>query len=121
MNMCFVLDGKIVTSNLSGSILPGVTRSSVITVARDMGLEVEERPLEISEVIKARKEGRLTEAFGSGTAAVISPVGTLSYNEEEFTVADGKVGPITQKIYDELVGIQYGRLPDKRSWIEYVD
>jgi branched-chain amino acid aminotransferase len=121
MNMFFVIDGKIVTSLLTGTVLPGVTRSSVLTVARDLGLEVEERLLDIKEIIDAKDSGRLTEAFGSGTAAVISPVGTLCHDDIEFVVADGRVGPITQKLYDELVGIQYGHAPDMRGWIEFID
>jgi branched-chain amino acid aminotransferase len=121
MNMFFVIDGKIVTSHLTGTVLPGVTRYSVLEVARDHGLAVEERPLDIREVIEAQNSGRLTEAFGSGTAAIISPVGILSYNNQEFTVADGQVGSITRMLYDELVGIQYGHLPDTRNWLEFVD
>jgi branched-chain amino acid aminotransferase len=120
MNMSFVIDGKIVTCNLSGTVLPGITRSSVITVANDLGIEVQERPIEINEILEARRSGRLTEAFGSGTAAVISPVGLLSYNDEEFIIGNGGVGPITQKLYDELVGVQYGHKADTRGWIEFV-
>ncbi|MDR2366943.1 MAG: branched-chain amino acid aminotransferase [Deltaproteobacteria bacterium] len=121
MNMFFVIDGKIVTPKLGGTILPGVTRFSVLDVAGDLGLEVQERNLDIREIIEAQNSGRLNEAFGSGTAAIISPVGTLSYDGNEFTVSDGQVGPITQKLYDELVGIQYGHRPDKRGWVEYLD
>ncbi|MDR0355787.1 MAG: branched-chain amino acid aminotransferase [Deltaproteobacteria bacterium] len=121
MNMFFVINGKIVTADLTGTILPGVTRSSVLKVAADMGLTVEERRLDINEVLAAKETGALTEAFGAGTAAVISPVGTLSYNERQFAIADGQVGPITQKLYDELVGIQYGGRPDPYGWIEFVD
>ncbi|MDR2443330.1 MAG: branched-chain amino acid aminotransferase [Deltaproteobacteria bacterium] len=120
MNMYFVIDNKIVTSKLTGTILPGITRSSVITVARESGLEVEERLIDIDEIIFAYRNGALTEAFGSGTAAVISPVGLLSYQGEEFTVANGQIGPITQKLYDELVGIQYGLKPDTRGWVDYL-
>jgi branched-chain amino acid aminotransferase len=121
MNMFFVIDGKIVTSPLTGTILPGVTRTSVLQLATELGIEVEERPLDIREVIEAKDSGRLSEAFGSGTAAVISPVGTLCHGSEEFTLAGGQIGPITQKLYDELVGVQYGHIPDTRHWIEYVD
>ncbi|MDR2456372.1 MAG: branched-chain amino acid aminotransferase [Deltaproteobacteria bacterium] len=121
MNMFFVLGGKILTSKLSGTILPGIIRDSVLTVAKDLGYEVEERDVPIGEVIEGAKSGRLTEAFGSGTAAVISPVGLLSWNDQEITVADGSIGPVTQKLYDELVGVQYGHVPDARGWIEFVD
>ncbi|MDR1870900.1 MAG: branched-chain amino acid aminotransferase [Deltaproteobacteria bacterium] len=122
MNMFFVLDGKIVTSPLSsGTILPGITRASVLTVAQKLGVPAEERPLAIDELIEAIKSGRLTEAFGSGTAAVISPVGLLSYQEKDYQVADGQVGKITQSLYDELVGIQYGHKPDPYGWVELLD
>ncbi|MDR1486820.1 MAG: branched-chain amino acid aminotransferase [Deltaproteobacteria bacterium] len=121
MNICFVIENKIVTSNLTGTVLPGITRSSLITVAKDLGIEVQERPLEIGEVLEARSSGKLTEVFGTGTAAVISPVGLLSYNDEDLVIGDGGVGPITQKLYDELVGVQYGHKPDTRGWIEFVD
>jgi branched-chain amino acid aminotransferase len=121
MNMYFVIDGRILTSELTGTVLPGVTRSSVLTVAKDLGLPVEERLVDIAEVIEASRTGRLSEAFGSGTAAVISPVGLLSYDGEDLVVADGGVGPITQKLYDELVGVQYGHRPDTRGWVEFVD
>jgi branched-chain amino acid aminotransferase len=121
MNMCFVIDGKIVTCNLSGTVLPGITRSSVIAVAHDLGIEVQERPIEIEEILEARHSGKLSEAFGSGTAAVISPVGLLSYNGEDLVIGSGGVGPITQKLYDELVSIQYGHKPDTRGWVEFVD
>jgi branched-chain amino acid aminotransferase len=121
MNMFFVIDGKIITSHLTGTVLPGVTRASVIEVAKDYGYEIQERHLAIQEVIEANRSGRLSEAFGSGTAAVISPVGTLRYGDTEFTVADGQVGPITQKLYDELVGIQFGNRADTRGWVEFVD
>jgi branched-chain amino acid aminotransferase len=90
-------------------------------VAKDLGFKVEERLLDIREVIEAQNSSRLSEAFGSGTAAIISPVGTLCYDDLEYTVANGQVGPITQRLYDELVGIQYGLLPDSRGWIEFVN
>ena len=121
MNMYFVIGGKILTAELGGTILPGVTRASVLTVAADLGLAVEERRVDIHEVIEAARSGELTEAFGSGTAAVISPVGLLSWKGEDIAVAGGGIGPITQRLYDELVGIQYGLAPDTRGWVEFVD
>jgi branched-chain amino acid aminotransferase len=120
MNMFFVIDQKITTAPLTGTILPGVTRSSVFEVAKDLNIPVEEKLLDINEILEAKASGRLTEAFGAGTAVVISPVGTLCYQNKEFTVGDGQVGPITQKLYDELMGIQYGHKPDTRGWIEFV-
>jgi branched-chain amino acid aminotransferase len=92
-----------------------------MTVANDLGLKAEERLISIDEILETQKNGRLTECFGSGTAAVISPVGRLSYLGEEFKIGDGGIGKITQMIYDELVGVQYGALHDKRGWIEFLE
>ena len=117
MNMMFVLDGKVVTPMLNGSILSGITRDSVLTLARDAGIPVEERRVSIDEVVEGAKNGRLTEAFGTGTAAVVSPVGSLCYEGACFSVGDGKIGKLTQHFYDTLTGIQYGRLPDPHNWI----
>ena len=116
MNMFFVIDGEIVTSPLAGTILPGVTRDSVITLAKGWNLKVSERPLSIDELLEAQKNGRLDEAFGSGTAAVISPVGQLHYQGQDLTVGSGGIGSITQRLYDELTGIQYGSRPDTYGW-----
>jgi branched-chain amino acid aminotransferase len=118
MNMFFVIDDTILTAPLSGTILPGITRSSVLTVAADLGIKAEERSISIDEVLAAQKNGRLQETFGSGTAAVISPVGHLCYQDQVYQIGDGGIGKVTQKLYDEIVGIQYGLLPDKRGWIE---
>jgi branched-chain amino acid aminotransferase len=118
MNMFFVIDDSILTAPLSGTILPGITRASVLEVASDLGIKAEERSISIDEVLEAQKSGRLKECFGSGTAAVISPVGQLCYQDEVYGIGDGGIGPITQKLYDELVGVQYGLLPDKRGWVE---
>lgn len=117
MNMMFVLGGKVVTPMLNGSILSGITRDSVLTLAKDAGLEAEERKVSIDEIVEGAKSGRVTEAFGTGTAAVVSPVGTLCYGEECVTFGDGKIGKYTQHFYDTLTGIQYGRLPDPHGWI----
>ncbi|MDR1608852.1 MAG: branched-chain amino acid aminotransferase [Deltaproteobacteria bacterium] len=119
MNMFFVLDGRIVTSPLAGgTILPGLTRASVLTVAEKLGIPAEERLIDIDELITAQETGRLTEAFGSGTAAVISPVGLLSYQDHDYVVNNGQVGRITQTLYDELVSVQYGLKPDPYGWVE---
>lgn len=117
MNMFFVLGGEIVTSPLAGTILPGITRDSVLTLARDWGLPVSERPLAIDELLEAQKNGRLTEAFGAGTAAVISPVGQLHYQGQDLTVGNGGIGQITQRLYDDLTGIQYGLKADPYGWV----
>ena len=121
MNMMFVIDGKIVTPMLNGSILPGITRDSVIKLARSLGYEVEERRIAIDEVLDAAATGRMNEAFGTGTAAVISPVGKLGYEDREYTINGGEIGPISQKLYDTLTGIQFGRLADENGWIRKID
>lgn len=118
MNMVFVLDGKLVTAPIGGSILPGITRKSVLQLARDKGMEVEERPISVDELFEAHAAGKLTEAFGTGTAAVISPVGLLEYQGREMLLSQGQIGPVAQDIYDTLVGIQRGNRPDPYGWIE---
>jgi branched-chain amino acid aminotransferase len=120
MNIFFVIDGKLVTPSLTGSILPGITRKSVIELAHYEGYEVEERRITIDEVIEGAKEGRLTEAFGSGTAAVISPVKSLNYRGEDVIVKDGEVGVITEALYRKLVDIQYGRSSDPLGWVREI-
>ena len=117
MNMMFVLDGKLVTPELNGTILAGITRDSILTLARDMGMEVEERRVSIDEIFEGAKNGKLNEAFGTGTAAVVSPVGELCRGEERITINHGEIGPVTQKMYDTLTGIQFGRLADPHDWI----
>ena len=117
MNIFFKMDGKIVTPMLNGSILPGVTRASVIELCQSWGYSVEERRISAEELYVATKQGKLEEVFGSGTAAVISPVGTLKFGEEVFEINNGKIGDISQKIYDTITGIQYGKMEDKFDWI----
>jgi branched-chain amino acid aminotransferase len=117
MNIFFVIDHKIVTPPLNGSILPGVTRDSVLVLCRHWGLTVEERDITIGEVVKAEKAGNLNEMFGTGTAAVISPVGELVYRDREITINDGRTGPISARLYEELVGIQLGKKPDPFGWV----
>lgn len=116
MNVFFVIDGELITPALEGSILPGVTRDSVINLAKSFGLKVTERKLSINEVYAAAKEGKLNEAFGSGTAAVISPMGELNRDGDIIIINDGKIGPISQKLYDTLTDIQWGRIEDKFGW-----
>ncbi len=117
MNVFFVIDGKLVTPSLCGSTLPGITRKTVIDLANSWGMAVEERKLSIEEVFSAAKEGRVSEVFGSGTAAVISPVGLMKWNDESVTFNDNVIGPFSQKLYDTITGIQYGRLSDDFGWI----
>ncbi len=117
MNMMFAYGNKIVTPALNGSILPGITRDSVLKLASQLGYEAEEGRLDVNQIFADAKSGKLTEAFGTGTAAVISPVGTLCLRDEKITVGDGSIGAISQKLYDTLTGIQYGRLEDQNHWI----
>ena len=117
MNMMFAYGNKIVTPMLNGSILPGITRASVLTLAKQLGYEVEEKRIAIDEIFADIKSGKCTEAFGTGTAAVISPVGELCWKDEKLTVGDGNIGPVAQKLYDTLTGIQKGKLADENNWI----
>lgn len=117
MNMMFVLGDTLVTAALEGSILPGITRMSILQLARDMGIKVEERKIPIAELMEAGKNGSLKEAFGTGTAAVVSPVGKLTYKDEEIIVNGGEIGQLTQKFYDTLTGIQTGAIEDKFGWV----
>src|SRR3990170_698358 len=117
MNIFFVIGEELVTPPLSGSILPGITRDSVLRIARDWGWKVSERSVNMGEVTKTFHDGSLREIFGTGTAAVISPVGTLSYNGKEFNINGGRVGEMSRKLFDEITGIQYGEIPDRYGWV----
>ncbi len=121
MNIFFVLGGELVTPPLSGSILPGVTRDTVLTLAREWKIPVAERPVEIDEVLKGASDGTLSEAFGSGTAAVISPVGSLSCHGKEIEVNGGRTGDLSARLYREITGIQYGEVADRHHWIQRVE
>lgn len=125
MNMMFMIDGKLVTAPLEDTILPGVTRRSVMTLAREMGIEVVERPLSVDELFAAGEDGSLTEAFGTGTAAVVSPVGELAYRDKHIYLGDKSVnngiGELTMKLYNTLTGIQWGRTPDTHGWVTDID
>ena len=121
MNIMFVIDGKLVTPPLEGgTILAGITRDSGIQLAKDQGIPVEERDITVDEVLETARNGRMTEAFGTGTAAVISPVGEFVYEDEVIPVAGGKMGPMAKDFYDTLTGIQYGRIPDPHGWVERI-
>lgn len=120
MNIFFIINDEIITPELNGSILPGITRKSVIELARSWGMKVAERKISMEEIMNAHEKGDLKEIFGSGTAAVISPVNTLKYGEKLITVGNGGVGPISQKLFDDLQAIQYGAAPDALNWIEPV-
>ena len=117
MNVMFKIDGKIVTPKLTGSILPGITRKSCIEVLKDEGYTVEERLLSVEELGEALQTGKLEEAWGCGTAAVVSPIGELCYKGEKFIINNGEIGKVTQHLYDTLTGIQWGKIEDTRGWI----
>ncbi|HJK94626.1 MAG TPA: branched-chain amino acid aminotransferase [Polyangiaceae bacterium LLY-WYZ-15_(1-7)] len=119
-NIFFEIDGKVITPPLGGTILPGVTRDSVLQLLKHWDVPVSEERITIDEVLKASEEGRLGEAFGTGTAAVISPVGVLGYRGRDIRIHDEKVGPLSQRLYDALTGIQYQREPDPFEWTEKV-
>ncbi|ROR28251.1 branched-chain amino acid aminotransferase [Mobilisporobacter senegalensis] len=116
MNIFFKIDGKIITPQLNGSILPGVTRDSVIQLCKDWGIPVEERKITIDEIYEAHKNGILEEVFGTGTAAVISPVGQLRWENHIMKVQDGGIGELSQKMYDTITGIQLGKIEDTKNW-----
>ncbi len=117
MNVMFKIDGEIVTPALTGSILPGITRKSCLELLRAKGYKVSERLLSIDELVESLEKGTLEEAWGCGTAAVVSPIGKLAYNGKEYIVNDNKIGKVTQSLYDTLTGIQWGRLEDTQGWI----
>ena len=117
MNIFFVIDNVVVTPALVGSILHGVTRRSAIQVLEKAGYKVEERRISVDEVVKAHKEGRLNEVFGTGTAAVVSPVGVLHYKGEDLIINNNEMGPIAKYAYDTITGIQTGRIKDDFGWV----
>lgn len=117
MNMLFVYDGKIVTSPLKGSVLDGITRRSALTLLTELGYEIEERAMTVDEIMEGTASGRLTEAFGTGTAVVISPVGSFCYKDEVVEIGDGQPGKLTLDLYQRLTDIQYGRREDTHDWV----
>ena len=117
MNIMFKIDGKIYTAPCVGTVLPGVTRRSCIELLRDWGYEVIEDKIAIADIMKAGHEGRLEEVFGTGTAAVVSPVKELDWKGDKVFISDGKIGAVTQKLYDTMTGMQWGRIPDTKGWI----
>ncbi len=121
MNIFFVIDDEILTPALNGSILPGITRDSVLQLARHWGLKAAERDITIDEVMQAHSDGKLQEVFGSGTAAVISPVGELKYDDQQITIGQGRVGPVAQRLFDAITAIQYGKGDDPLGWVEKIN
>ena len=120
MNIFFYIDGQLITPMLNGSILPGITRNSVIALAKKWNIPCTERRIAIDEVIDAQKQGKPMEVFGTGTAAVISPVGVIKRKDEVLTINNNQVGELTKKFYDALTDIQYGRAEDTFGWIEKI-
>ena len=117
MNVMFKVAGKILTPDLNGSVLDGITRRSCIQLLKDWGYEVEERRISAEELFAAAESGTLEEAWGTGTAAVVSPIGELAEGDKKVTINNGQIGEVTQRLYDELTGIQWGRCPDVHGWI----
>ena len=121
MNIMFKIDGVVVTPSIAeGSILPGITRKSILEYLRAKGIPCEERKISAEELMEAARTGRLEEAFGCGTAAVISPVGTLAFKDEVYEINGGKIGETSQWLYDTLTGIQWGKIEDEMGWVEPV-
>ena len=116
MNIFFLIGDELVTPHLGGTILEGITRDSVIHLAKDWGLKVNERKLPLDEVFEAAAKGTLKEAFGTGTAAVISPVGLIQHKGKSITINNNKPGELSIKLYDAITAIQYGEKPDKFGW-----
>ena len=116
MNVLFKIDGKVVTPALTGSVLPGITRKSCLELLRDWGVSVEERLISAQELFDAAESGKLEEAWGSGTAAVVSPIGELAMGDKVVTVNGGQIGRLTQRLYHTLTGIQWGTEPDPYGW-----
>ena len=117
MNIFFKIDGKIYTAPCTGTVLPGVTRRSIIELCKDWGYEVIEDKLAIADVMEAGREGKLEEVFGSGTAAVVSPVKELKYEDDVVMIGSGQIGPLTERLYDTMTGIQWGKIEDTKGWI----
>lgn len=117
MNVFFKINGEIITPALTGSILPGITRKSVIEMLKSWGLDVSERLLSLEELMEAAEKGTLEEAWGTGTAAVISPIGELKCGEKHVVINQNEIGAVSQRLYDTLTGIQWGNLPDTFGWI----
>ena len=116
-----LIDGKVYTAATVGTVLPGVTRRSCIELLKDWGYDVIEGKLAIADIMQAAREGKLEEVFGTGTAAVVSPVKELVWKGEHAYIGDGKIGPVTQKLYDTMTGMQWGKIPDTKGWIVPVE
>jgi branched-chain amino acid aminotransferase len=116
MNVLFKVDGTVITPALTGSVLPGITRKSCLELLRDWGVPVEESLITAEELFQAADDGKLEEAWGSGTAAVVSPIGELGMGDKRVVIGGGQIGHLTQRLYDTLTGIQWGTEPDPYGW-----
>ncbi len=121
MNMFFGFEEEVATAPLDGSILPGVTRDSVIRILKEWGININERPITIDEVVEKARNGQIKEAFGTGTAAVISPVGQITYKDMDLLINNGKTGELSLNLYNELTAIQYGEKEDPYGWVVKVE
>ena len=120
MNLIFVIDGKVISPKMNDSILPGITRDSVLTIARDWGLDVEERPIRVEELVEALKEGRVQEAFGVGTAATVSCISVIGFRDQNYELPEPKSMDISQKLLASITDIKLGKVQDKYGWITIV-
>ncbi len=118
MNIMFKIDGKIYTAPCTGTVLPGVTRRSCIELLKDWGYDVVEEHLAIADIMQAGHDGKLEEVFGTGTAAVVSPVKELDWKGDKIFIGEGKIGPVTQRLYDTMTGMQWGKIADTKGWID---
>jgi branched-chain amino acid aminotransferase len=121
MNVFFNIDGELITPDLGDSVLPGITRDSVLQLLKSWNIPAAERRLSVEEIFQAHADGRLVEAFGCGTAAVISPIGKLGWGERDIVINEGRIGEISQRLYDTMTGIQTGRLEDPFGWTVEVE
>ena len=121
MNIFFLFEDELCTSPLTGSLLPGITRDSVLKLAEHWGIKYAERKIPIDEVMEGAESGRLKECFGTGTAAIISPVKAISYKGKEVSVGDGGIGPVAKRFYEHILNLQYGRIEDPFGWVERID
>ena len=121
MNIFFRIGDEVITPNLSGTILPGVTRDSVLTLLKDWGVKHSERKVSVTELKAAASEGELKEMFGAGTAAVVAPIQSINYMGEEIHVSADAGASLTQRLLDTILGIQYGEIPDPHQWILNID
>lgn len=121
MNVFFVVGDKVITPSLNDSILAGITRDSILTLLRDQGKTVEERPITIDEIVEAHQQGLLKEAFGAGTAAVIAPIAALHYKGHDIELPPVESWTVAHSVKADLADIRYGHVADTRNWMHFID